>query len=399
MVKNKTEDHGFKLTRIVRGQVDRPMVIIILLLMCIGSAMVYSASFPYALTKFGDSAYYIRKQLVFVALGVAIMIATSFVDYRLIKNKFILSTFLGLTILFLVLVLFIGSKEGEAKRWLDFKIISFQPSEIAKIAVVFLLAYYFDNNYKHVYVKGKLGKSIIVGTIIPLLILGTSCFLVVLEKHFSGTIIIFLIGIMVIWSGGGKKWLIAPLVIIGVAAVVFLPFYSDLIMKMSFLPDYFKRRIDMWVNPGNYSVRDDIWQTVQGLNAVGSGGLFGRGFGKSLQKHLFVSQPQNDFIFAIVAEEFGFIGCICIIGLYLAFIWRGLYIARRAPDCFSYLTAIGIVAHVGIQAFTNMMVVTSIIPNTGISLPFFSYGGSSLVILLFEMGILLSISRYSRISR
>ena len=167
----------------------------------------------------------------------------------------------------------------------------------------------------------------------------------------------------------------------------------------SVFPEYIQKRVDMWLNPENYSVQDDTWQTVQGMIAVGSGGLFGRGLGNSLQKHLFVSQPQNDFIFAIVCEELGFVGAVGVIILYLVFIWRGIHIAKRAPDLYSALVVLGIVSHVAIQAFLNIAVVTALIPNTGISLPFFSYGGSSLIILMAEIGIVLCISKYSKIHK
>lgn len=155
----------------------------------------------------------------------------------------------------------------------------------------------------------------------------------------------------------------------------------------------------MWLNPEAYDIQDDTWQTVQGLIAVGSGGIFGRGIGNSLQKHLFISQPQNDFIFAVLCEELGLVGACALVILYLAFFIRCLQIARRAPDVFSSLTVIGIASHVMIQALLNMMVVTALLPNTGIALPFFSYGGSSLIFLMVEMGIVLSISRFSRIQK
>jgi cell division protein FtsW len=155
----------------------------------------------------------------------------------------------------------------------------------------------------------------------------------------------------------------------------------------------------MWLNPEAYDVQSDTWQTVQGKIAVGSGGLFGRGLGKSLQKHLFVSQPQNDFIYSIVCEELGFIGGVGVIVLYFVFIFRGLHIAKNSRDVFSALTVIGIVGHVGTQALLNIGVVTGLLPNTGITLPFFSAGGSSLIILLAEMGIILTISRRARIDR
>ena len=159
--------------------------------------------------------------------------------------------------------------------------------------------------------------------------------------------------------------------------------------------DYATKRLDIFRNPENYSVQSEVWQTLQGLYAVGSGGFFGVGLGNSRQKHLFVSQPQNDFIFAIVCEELGLIGAVAVIALFVAFFMRGLIISKRVPDVFSKLTVIGIVSKVVIQAFLNIAVVTNLIPNTGVSLPFFSYGGSALIILFMEMGVLLCISRYS----
>ncbi len=396
--KDRESKPFFRLTRVVRGQIDRPMLAIILFFLCIGSAMVYSASYAYAASssKYNyDSAYFIRNQLIYVAMGLTAMVGISFIDYKIIK-KFTPIAFGG-SLLLLLLVLVIGTSEGEAKRWLDLKVISFQPSEVAKFALVLMLAWYFDKFYRFIHMRGHYGLTTLSSTIIPGILLLIVCGLVFAENHVSGTIIIGLIGLATIWAGGGKKiWFIIFLALV-VTVIFTLVQFGDKITD--FLPDYAQKRIDMWLNPDNYGTQDDMWQTIQGEIAVGSGGLFGRGFGKSLQKHLFVSQPQNDFIFAIICEELGFVGALCIIALYLAFIWRGLTIARRSPDPFAAVTVAGIVAHVGIQAFLNMMVVSTLIPNTGISLPFFSYGGSSLIFLMVEMGIILSISRYSRISK
>jgi cell division protein FtsW len=392
--KKKNDKPFFKLTSIVRGQVDRPLLVIILFFLGFGSAMVFSASYAYAYSKYGDSAYFIRNQLVFVLLGLSVMIAVSLIDYHVIK-KWTPAIFL-VSIVLLLLVLVIGISEGEGKRWLNLG-ISFQPSEIAKISIILMLAWYFERMYPQIHMKHHYILTTIMGTLVPGVILLFVCGLVYAENHVSGTIIIGLIGLCTIWVGGGKKSIYIVIIMAIVAVIWALLFFSDQIIQ--FLPNYAQKRVDMWLNPENYNTQDDTWQTVQGLIAVGSGGIFGRGFGQSLQKHGFISQPQNDFIFAVICEELGFVGALCIIALYLAFIWRGLYIARRAPDTFSAVTASGIVAHVGIQAFLNMMVVTSIIPNTGITLPFFSYGGSSLVILMLEMGVLLSISRYSRIRK
>lgn len=384
---------------LVKGDFDRPLFIIIILLLCFGSVMVFSASYAYAYAQYGDSSYFIRRQLLFAGGGIIVMLLVSKIHYKVIQ-KFSPLIFIVSTLL-LGLVLVIGTSEDEAKRWIDLKIVSFQPSEISKFALVLLIAW-FAHKYRRKIMQrdGTLRtyfKSFLWGTLIPLGFVGITCVLVFLENHLSGTIILFCIGAAVIWAGGGKK----SVYILGVAAVLLvvyiLMFQADLLKDM--LPDYQWKRIDMWLNPEAYNVQDDTWQTVQGLIAVGSGGIFGRGIGNSLQKHLFVSQPQNDFIFAIVCEELGLVGATALVVLYMVFFIRCLQIAKRAPDVFSSLTVIGIASHVLLQAVLNMMVVTAIIPNTGISLPFFSYGGSSLMFLLAEMGIVLSISRFSRIQK
>ena len=222
----------------------------------------------------------------------------------------------------------------------------------------------------------------------PLFYVGLVCILVALEKHLSGTIILFLIGIVVIWSGGANKKAILIPGIVG----------GSLLAIIALLVPYTRRRIDIWLDPTK-DITGSGWQTIQGLRAIGSGGLLGLGPTNSRQKHMYVSQPQNDFIFSILCEELGFVGAIAVIILFIVLIIKGYGIAMKAPDTFTSLVVTGIVSKVGIQAAFNMGVVTNILPNTGISLPFFSYGGSSTVVLLIEMGIVLSISRFSRQDR
>ncbi len=384
---------------LVRGEFDRPLFVIVILLLCFGSVMVFSASYAYAYSDMGDSSYYIRRQLGFAALGIIAMIGASFVPYTWIKKMTIPIFVFAVALLFLVLA--IGRSDGEAKRWLGFGAFTFQPSEVAKFALVLLLAWFMEKYRRHTMEKdGSIStymKSFAVGTLIPLAIVGIICVLVLLEKHLSGTIILFGLGLSVMWAGGSKKSFFAILLIAVVLLAAILIFKPEFIESK--LEPYQWKRIDMWLNPQNYDTQSDTWQTNQGLIAVGSGGIFGRGIGNSLQKHLFISQPQNDFIFAVLCEELGMIGAYALIVLYMVFFVRCLQIARRAPDVFSALTVIGIASHVIIQALLNMMVVTAIIPNTGIALPFFSYGGSSLLILLGEMGVILSISRFSRIQK
>ncbi|MBE6671365.1 MAG: cell division protein FtsW [Ruminococcaceae bacterium] len=365
---------------------DRTFLVLVIVLICFGSVMVFSASYAYALASEGDSYFFIKKQIGWVAIGLALMLGIAhLVDVNWIK-KFTKLYFWGV-VAALVAVLIMGTAEGEAKRWLAIPGIPFavQPSEFMKLGIVLILAKYFSDNEKYLFRRTTKWEPVIRRLGLPFAVVLFVCLLVALEKHFSGVIILFLIGACVIFVAGGQlKWLFG-------AAGSFGAVVLALIM---FVP-YARGRIDIWLHPENYSSQSETWQTIQGLNAVGSGGFFGVGLGQSLQKHMFVSQPQNDFIFAIICEELGFIGAVATICLFIALVWRGIVIAQKTTDTFSKLVVIGIVSKVAIQSILNMAVVTNTIPNTGISLPFFSYGGSSLSILLIEMGIVLAISRYS----
>lgn len=366
----------------VRGGIDRPMLVIILLLLCYGSVMVFSSSYAYALSDMGDSYYFIRRQILFVIAGLVAMVLVAHIDYKYVQ-KLTPLYFIG-CLGMMVAVLVVGVSEGDAKRWLNLGFTTVQPSEFMKLGLVLILAWYYHKADK--FVKTKLfWRSSLFGTFIPMIFVGIVCLLIILENHFSGTIILFAIGMLVIFVAGGK-WLWFTIGAAGFGSVVTI---------LIFATDYASKRIDIWLHPENYSTQGEVWQTLQGLYAIGSGGILGVGLGNSTQKHLFVSQPQNDFIYSIICEELGLVGAILVIALFFAFVWRGIKIAQNTPDVFSRLTVIGIVSKVGIQAFLNIAVVTGTIPNTGITLPFFSYGGSSLTILLAEMGILLGISRYS----
>ncbi len=368
----------------VKGGVDRPMFLIIMILLCFGTVMIFSASFAYALYDKGDSYYYFKRQILFALVGLLAMIfIMNVIDYRLIQ-KFTVLGFL-ITCGLLAIVPIYGLSKGVATRWIQIGSIRFQPSELMKIVLVLMLAYYMAKFQSKVTDYRNFWKSSTWGVFIPIGIVGFVCMLIALENHFSGMIIMFLIGMFVIFAGGARKiWFVLAgsvgTLVIGVGIL---------------LSDYARERLDSWIHPENYSAQDEIWQTLQGLNAVGSGGLLGVGLGNSRQKHLYVSEPQNDFIFSIICEELGFIGAIAVVVLFALFLWRGFVIALRAPDTFSSLVAIGITCQVVLQAVLNVMVVTALIPNTGISLPFFSYGGTALIMLLAEMGILLGISRYS----
>lgn len=385
---------------IVNSGVDMYMLAIIVLMGFCGLVMVFSASYAYAFSSTGDSTYYIRKQLIFMMAGFALMLIIAFFSKSAwFKNLAIPAYFVSIVLLLLVLVM--GVSEGEAKRWLYIGPLGFQPSEVMKYSLVVMLAWYYQRFYKQVHNK-KFWRSFLFSTVIPGVIVVIPAALVLLENHLSGFIIIMLIGVTVMWIGGANKWIFSVGFIVAAALIigfVFLCKTSPETVKEMFPREYMFKRIDMWLNPENYDVQSDTWQTVQGKIAVGSGGLFGRGLGKSLQKHLFVSQPQNDFIYSIICEELGFVGGVAVIILYFVFMFRGFHIAKNAHDLFSAITVIGIVGHVGLQALLNIGVVTGILPNTGITLPFFSAGGSSLIILLAEMGIILTISKHSRVDR
>lgn len=367
----------------VKGGYDTLFLVLVIILTLFGIIMDFSASYAYAFNRYGDSFYFVKRQIIFAGIGLVAMVAAMYFDYRWIR-KLTIPIFLGITAL-LVIVLVYGIASGVAQRWIRLGPITIQPSEFMKFALVFMLALYIDRNQDRITNYRNFWQSSTFGMFIPVTIVGVCCVLVALERHFSGTIILFLIGMVVIFAGGARNfWFFT----IGGAALAVI---AGAIM----LFPYARERILMLWHPENYNPTGKIWQTLQGLYAVGSGGIFGVGLGNSRQKHLFVSQPQNDFIFSIIAEELGFAGAALVIILFMLLIWRGFVIALKAPDTFSSLVVIGLVSKVALQAALNIAVVTNVIPNTGISLPFFSYGGTALITQLGEMGVVLSISRFS----
>ena len=365
----------------VKGKIDLILVAILGALLLLGTFMIASASYPYASIHYGDGAYYIKRQVVFLGIGLSVMLFMSRISLEVYKNT--APVFYGVCIFLLIAVLFGGFSEGVAKRWLGIPgtPLSFQPSELMKLGIILMLAWYINN-------KKDKKKTFCNEIILPGVILFLACGLVLLEKHLSGTLIIAFIGISVLFVSGisVKKMLLSYGITAIVAGTVFLLTNS-----------YAMKRIESFFDP-NADILSDKWQTMQGLYAIGSGGFFGVGYLNSRQKYSYVSEPQNDFIFTIWCEEMGFLGAILVILLFVLLLWRGYKIAINATNAFSSIVAFGIVAQIGIQSLLNMLVVTDLIPNTGISLPFFSYGGSSLVILLSEMGILLSVSRKSRLN-
>ena len=360
-------------------RVDTKFLLITLVLLSLGTIMVCSASFPYASSHYGDGYYYIKRQFIFLVIGLTAMFLATLLPTELYKKSTPVFYFVCCGLL--VLVLFGGFSEGVAKRWLGIPgtPLSFQPSELMKLGIILMLSWWSERKNE--------GKGILKEIVVPGLILFCPCALVLLEKHLSGTLILAFIGICILFiSGTSIKKMLACYGLTGVlGAGAFL-----------LTNDYAMKRIESFLNP-NADVLSDKWQTTQGLYAIGSGGIWGLGIGNSLQKYSYVSEPQNDFIFTIWCEETGFFGAVILIVLFILLILRGYKIALKTDNLFASLVAFGITSQIGIQALLNMLVVSDLIPNTGISLPFFSYGGSSLVILMFEVGILLSISRKARI--
>ena len=356
---------------------DIPFLLILLLLLSYGLIMLFSAGYAVALYRRGDAYTYIRPQLLFAALGVLAMYAASLVDYHVWHR--LAWPMLGISLLLLAIVLFMPEYNG-CKRWIVLPGLgTLQPSEIAKFSIVLVFSHIISLNHDRM-------KSFSTGVVPFALILGVVTVLMLLEPHLSGTLLILSIGAVLMFVGGtGLVWF--GLAIAGVVAGV-----AGAVVLVPDLVPYAADRLRSWQDPFADPLGDGH-QTIQSLYAIGSGGATGLGLGNSRQKHLFVPEPQNDFIFSIVCEELGFVGACAVVLLFVLLLWRGITIAAHAPDRFGALLVVGFTVQVALQAVLNVAVVTNTIPNTGISLPFFSSGGTSLMMLLGEMGIVLSVSR------
>lgn len=386
---------------LAKGSVDIPFFLMLITIVTIGLVMVFSASYTYSYYHRGGSTVIFSKQLMFTVAGLVLMWFVSKIRYEYFRYFAVLAAVVSIGLL--VIVLFLPEYKPGFKRWIDLGFTTFQPSEIAKIGLIMLLAYLLEKDSK--IITGKIpseikalrriseitnGKIVIYKSFTTVIFYGIIIMmfagLVYLENHVSGTILILGLGVIMLFMGEVKnKWFY----IIAAAAVLLI---AVLIINPQILAKYAGERITAWLDK-DYSPMDVRWQTNNSLYAIGSGGLTGTGLGQSKQKHLYVSEPQNDFIFSIVCEELGFVGAVAIIILFACFIYRGIKIGLRANDKFSSLLVIGISFQIGIQVALNIAVVSDFMPNTGISLPFFSAGGTSAVILLMEMGMILSVSR------
>ena len=364
---------------LARGPVDLPFLVLVILLTCIGLVMLLSASFPSAYYETGgkNPMRYFTRQGIFAIMGIAAMLLVSKINYQRLRGAAKPLMFVTVILLVLVIIPGVGITRNNATRWLGIgEVLTFQPSEIAKLAVII---YFSDSISKK---KDKM-RTTRYGIVPYLVILGVLSVLMLLEPHLSGTVLIVGTG-AVLMLVGGISWIWVGAAALGAGGIASL--------MLSGVITYGQSRLAMWKDPF-IDAQGDGYQLSQSLISIGSGGLLGVGLGRSRQKFLFLTEEHNDFIFAIVCEELGLIGATLIMMLFAALILRGYWIALHARDRFGSLLVVGITTVIALQTFLNIGVVTGFLPTTGISLPFFSYGGTALSIQLAEMGIVLSVSR------
>ena len=352
-----------------KESIDYVLLILVLLLVVFGLVVLYSTSAYNGRVKFADPAYYLRKQFFATSIGLFSMYLVSCMDYRRLQNYAWIGY--GIALMLSTAVLFVGREYNGSKRWLALGPLSFQPSEYAKLAVVVLLAAIVSRNASHM----KSWKYMFFVILLILPVVG-----LVGSNNLSTAIIILGIAVILIFVANPQ---FLPFLWIGGTGVGFIGIFLS-------LESYRLERLAIWRNPELY---EKGYQTMQGLYAIGSGGLFGVGLGESMQKLGFVPEAQNDMIFSIICDELGLTGAVAVLVIFGLLIWRLMVIATWTKDLFGALLAAGVMGHIMIQVILNVAVVTNTIPNTGITLPFVSYGGTSVVFLLLEMGIALSVSR------
>ncbi len=396
------------------GKIDIIFCCLVLLLFGIGLVMMYSASYAYAQVNRSSPSYFFLRQLIFGLVGIAAMLIISRIDYRVLNSWVTPCIFVPVSIVLVFAAIFGGSGSSTNDRWIRIGPFSFQPSELMKFVIILTLSYMLCILYDTMRASGnkcvtpkrarltKFEQYLFYFIDTPtksfwllLITVGMFTGFILLGKHLSGAIIVLLVGLSMMWVGGASKKWMALILAAGLGVLTIVIIKPDI---LSFFSDYAVERILVWKTKSTQG-QTDYWQTQQGLYAIGSGGPFGVGFGQSKQKLLYVSEPQNDFVFTIVCEELGYVGAILIILLFAAMIVRGFMISVKTSDYFGSLLVIGIMMQVAIQVILNIAVITDVVPNTGVPLPFFSYGGSALVILLCEMGVVLSVSRRSYLDK
>jgi cell division protein FtsW len=366
-------ERSAELTAPKRGRLDLPFLVLTLIMLTIGVVMILSASFARAYYTQGDPMRYFIRQTGFAGLGVALMLVTS----RLRTSLFRRAAFpaLVLSIILLAIVPFVGTKVNGARRWIDLGITTFQPSEIAKLAEILVFSSMICSFKKRM-------REVKYGALPFMLVVAILVALLYMEPHISASVIVIALAAIMMFAGGARLWWFAAggCLLAGGAYLTLTKFA------------YASERLTAWRNPESVS-SDQGYQIIQSLYAIGSGGLFGLGLGQGRQKYLYLPMEHNDYIFSVFCEELGFIGAMLVLALFAMLIIRGYWLALHARDRFGSLVVTGITSLLALQVFLNIAVVTNMIPSTGISLPFFSYGGTALLLQLFEMGIVLAISR------
>jgi len=354
----------------------------VLILLAMGLVMVLSASYYFVDVRFkGDAFKIARSQMFFAVVGIGAMFFMANFDYRRLAKLGGPLIIASIIMLALVKVPGIGITRNGASRWINIGFMEFQPSELAKFSIIVFFSASLSKR------KDQL-KKFFSGFLPYILLLGVIAGLIIIEPHLSGTIIVTTVAIIILFAAGAR---------LSHLFMLFAPAVAGL-TAVAVFTEYMNARLKSFIDPWS-DLSGDGWQVVQGLYAIGSGGIFGRGLGRSMQKFLYIPEPHNDYIFAILAEELGFVGVLAVMFLFLILIWRGLKVALNSPDSFGCLMATGITSLIAVQSLFNIAVVTKSVPSTGVSLPFFSYGGTALVLFLAEVGILLNISRYSNYER
>ena len=374
--------------RFIKTEIDKPFCILVISLLVFGIVMMFSASYARAIAELGDGYFYVKKQIFSAVLGLIAMLLMSFLDYHFFQTTYIAWGFFVLTLGLTFITTFIGSTTADATRWLDFGFIQLQPSELMKVGFIVIFAFIMAVNFPYFrkWQYSTLPFAVIMGAVMLVL---------VMQRHMSAVLLVGTIGLtMMFVSGMPKKHFFVFIGLALLAGGLFVLYKMFIDKDLGYISD----RIQSWRDPLS-DPTDKTMQTYNSLIAIGSGGVFGLGFGESRQKYLYLPESQNDFVFSIVCEELGLIGALVVILLFVMFILRGFYIASRAKDRFGMLLATGITVQIGVQALLNIAVASNAFPNTGISLPFFSYGGTALLIQLAEMGILLSVSRQSNMQK
>lgn len=361
---------------------DYSLLFLVIFLLGFGLVMLYSTSSYEAQVKFGSSTFYLRKQIIATLLGIVVLVVFMLIDYHFWARFAIAGYFFSIVLILLVLTP-LGIEANGARRWVNLG-MSVQPAEVAKVAMILFFSYLVCKMGKRIQ-KTK-AMLLTIALVMPIVLM-----LIVVTNNLSSAIIIFGIVILMIFVSSPQyaRFVLLGLLGVGSAVGIVYAIASGIIPEdMSFR----FARINAWLDPESYAVEQGF-QTLQALYAIGSGGIFGKGLGQSMQKLGFLPEAQNDMIFSIICEELGLFGAICIIILFLLLLWRCMIIANNAPDLFGSLLVVGVMGHIAIQVILNIAVVTNSIPNTGITLPFISYGGTSVLFLLMEMGLVLSVSR------